>query len=57
MEIEEIDRQIAEIKKDLRILELERDVLVLTKKFGKPTKILDGPTSRALYSTGRAWDP
>ena len=50
MEIEEIDRQIAEIKKDLRILELEREVLGLKK-------ILDGPSSRGLYSTGRAWDP
>lgn len=44
--LDEIDKQILEIKKDLRILELEREVLKLKSAF-QPT----------LASTPRAWDP
>lgn len=44
--LEQIDQEIAEIRKDLRILELEREVLKL-KTALQPT----------IVSTPRAWDP
>lgn len=44
--IEELDKQILETRKDLKILELEREVLKLKSMF--PTTVV---------STGRAWNP
>jgi len=45
----ELDKQIAEIKKDLRILELEREILKL--------RMLLHEKETTIITSSRAWDP